>query len=79
MKKLFSLLLIMFPLMASAQEVALNTEGQDSAYVQNIVGRSQKIVDKLEIKDEASALSVRNIIANRYFLLNDIYKVRDAH
>ena len=78
MKKLFSLLLIMFPLMASAQGVALNTEGQDSAYVQSIVGRSQKIVDKLEIKDEATALSVRNIIANRYFLLNDIYKVRDA-
>ena len=68
----------MFPLMASAQEVALNTEGQDSAYVHSIVGRSQKIVDKLEIKDEATALSVRNIIANRYFLLNDIYKVRDA-
>lgn len=65
-------LLSLLTLTASAQ-VALNTEGQDSAYVESILKRSQKIVDGLQLADAQKAENVRNIIANRYFLLNDIH------
>ncbi|MCD7899361.1 MAG: DUF3826 domain-containing protein [Bacteroides sp.] len=58
--------------------VDLNKEGRDPKYVESIVNRSQKIVDKLGITDAKSSEAVRNIIANRYFELNDIYEVRDA-
>lgn len=60
-----------------AQTVELDFAGHDSAYVETIKVRSQKIVDKLEIKNPATELNVRNIIANRYFQLNDIYEARD--
>ena len=59
---------------ASAQTVALNAEGLDAKYVESIVGRSQKIVDALQLSDAAKAENVRNIIANRYFLLNSIHE-----
>lgn len=77
MKKLiiFSLLLIGW---MSAGAVDLNKENRDPEYVKSIVGRSQKIVDKLGITDAKVAQDVCNIIANRYFELNDIYEVRDA-
>jgi hypothetical protein len=54
-------------------QVALKTEGQDPKYVETIKGRTQKIVDGLQLKDSKKAENVRNIIANRYFLLNDIH------
>ena len=54
-------------------QVALKTEGQDPKYVETIKGRAQKIVDGLQLKDSKKAENVRNIIANRYFLLNDIH------
>lgn len=73
---LFGLLLSVLPVSAGA--VVLNSEGRDPAYVESIVGRSKKIVDKLGINDEDKAKEVTNIIANRYFKLNDIYTVRDA-
>ncbi|MCD8167479.1 MAG: DUF3826 domain-containing protein [Bacteroides sp.] len=57
--------------------VDLDKENRDPEYVQNIVNRSQKIVDELEISDPQTAETVRNILANRYFELNDIYEVRD--
>jgi hypothetical protein len=57
--------------------VALKTEGQDSAYVETIKGRAQKIVDGLDLTDAQKAENVRNIIANRYFLLNDIHAKYD--
>lgn len=63
---------------AMAQAVELKSEGRDADYVQSIVGRAQKIVDKLGLTDEAAAINVRNIIANRYFELNDIYAEYDA-
>ena len=63
---------------AMAQAVELKSEGRDAEYVQSIVGRAQKIVDKLGLTDEAAAINVRNIIANRYFELNDIYAEYDA-
>ena len=46
--------------------------------MESIVGRSQKIVDKLAIADKTVQQEVCNIIANRYFELNDIYEKRDA-
>lgn len=59
---------------ATAQTVALNSDGLDSAYVESIVKRSQKIVDGLQLTDQKKARTVRNIIANRYFLLNRIHE-----
>ena len=56
-----------------AQTVAIKTEGQDPQYVETIKGRAQKIVDGLQLTDAKKAENVRNIIANRYFLLNDIH------
>lgn len=58
---------------ATAQEVALDSAGRDAKYVQNIIGRSQKIVDGLDIADNAVKANVLNIICNRYFKINDIY------
>ena len=65
-------MLSILTLTARAQ-VALNTEGQDAKYVETIKGRAQKIVDGLALADALKAVNVRNIIANRYFLLNDIH------
>ena len=73
---LYAALLWLLPLSASAQ-VALKTEGQDPKYVETIKGRAQKIVDGLQLTDAQKAESVRNIIANRYFLLNDIHSKYD--
>jgi hypothetical protein len=61
----------------NAQLIVLNDEGRDSAYVENIKGRAQKIVDGLQLTDQKQARAVRNIIANRYFLLNDIHAKYD--
>ena len=54
--------------------VDLKTEGLDSAYVKTIVERAQKITDQLGMEDSSKTLDVRNIIANRYFLLNGIHE-----
>ena len=62
----------------TAGAVDLDREGRDPAYVESIVKRSQKIVDKLELTDTVAAREVTTIIANRYFKLNDIYETRDA-
>jgi hypothetical protein len=75
-KVLYTAILSLFTIMASAQ-VALKTEGQDSQYVETIKGRAQKIVDGLQLTDAQKAENVRNIIANRYFLLNDIHAKYD--
>ena len=64
---------------AGAQLVVLNDDGRDSAYVESIVKRSQKIVDGLQLTDQKQARNVRNIIANRYFLLNDIHAKYDKN
>lgn len=62
----------------SAGVVDLNKENRDPKYVESIVNRSQKIVDKLGLTDAKVAEDVCNVIANRYFELNDIYEIRDA-
>lgn len=76
MKKL-SLLLLLPALVFSAGAVELNSRDRDPEYVNSIVGRSRKIVDKLELSDTTAANEVTKIIANRYFKLNDIYSTRD--
>ena len=75
-KVLYTAILSLFTITASAQ-VALKTEGQDPQYVETIKGRAQKIVDGLQLTDAQKAENVRNIIANRYFLLNDIHAKYD--
>ncbi|MBO6144196.1 MAG: DUF3826 domain-containing protein [Prevotella sp.] len=76
-KTLCAAILSLLALAASAQ-VALKTDGQDPKYVETIKGRAQKIVDGLQLGDAQKAENVRNIIANRYFLLNDIHGKYDA-
>ena len=78
MRKISLLILLLSVGFIAARAVELNKDGRDPAYVESIVGRSQKIVDKLGIKNQKDAEDVRNIIANRYFELNDIYEIRDA-
>lgn len=75
-KVLYTAILSLFTLTASAQ-VALKTEGQDPQYVETIKGRAQKIVNTLGLNNAQVAENVRNIIANRYFLLNDIHSKYD--
>ena len=75
-KVLFATILSLLSITVSAQ-VALKTEGQDPQYVETIKGRAQKIVDGLNLGDANKEENVRNIIANRYFLLNDIHAKYD--
>ena len=75
-KVLYAAIVWLLSLTVNAQ-VVLKTEGLDTAYVSNIVKRSQKIVDGLALTDAQKAENVRNIIANRYFLLNEIHSKYD--
>ena len=78
MKKiLLSAMISLLTLTADAQLVSLDYEGRDSAYVENIKGRAQKIVDGLQLTDQKQARAVRNIIANRYFNFNVIHAKYD--
>ena len=72
-KTLLAAIVLLFTITANAQLVPLDYEGRDSAYVENIKKRAQKIVDGLQLTDQKQARNVCNIIANRYFLLNDIH------
>ena len=78
MKKIVLRSLLLLCGWISAGAVDLNKENRDPKYVESIVNRSQKIVDKLGLTDAKVAEDVCNIIANRYFELNDIYEIRDA-
>ena len=78
MKKIILISLLLVFGWLSAGAVDLNKDNRDPQYVESIVKRSQKIVDKLGLTDVQVAEDVRNVIANRYFELNDIYEVRDA-
>ena len=65
-------------------QVALDSEGRDAEYVNTIKTRSEKIVQTLALDDKNVYENVLNIVCNRYFKLNDIYRdypdknVRDA-
>ena len=78
MKKIILISLLLVFGWLSAGAVDLNKDNRDPQYVESIVKRSQKIVDKLGLTDVKVAEDVRNVVANRYFELNDIYEVRDA-
>ena len=78
MKKIVLMSLLLLCGWISAGAVDLNKENRDPKYVESIVNRSQKIVDKLGLTDVKAAEDVCNIIANRYFELNDSYEIRDA-
>jgi len=75
--KLFVFFYAVFGFSAFSAVVDLDSFNRDPAYVATIIVRSQKIVDQLNLADPQVALSVRNIISNRYFELNDIYEKRD--
>lgn len=76
--RIFTLGLLLMSVTFSARAVTLDTEGRDPKYVESIVNRSKKIVDKLELGDSVKAAEVTKIVANRYFKLNDIYAKRDT-
>lgn len=59
-------------------DVKLDSDGRDAQYVQTIIGRAQKATDELGITWTPLGQNVQNIIANRYFKLNDIYAERDS-
>ena len=70
--------LILLMLVSTVQATELDSKNRDPKYVETIVARSKKIVDKLELKDTHTAQNVVNIVANKYFTLNDIYAKRDS-
>jgi len=72
----FLFLLLMLTTTVSAVE--LDSKNRDPKYVEAIIARSKKTVDKLELKDATVATNVTYIVANRYFKLNDIYAKRDT-
>lgn len=65
-------------MVTAAGAVELNSEGRNPEYVASIVKRSQKCTDALGITGTDKGNQVLNIIANRYFALNDIYAERDS-
>lgn len=62
----------------NAQPFSLDSEGRDPEYVKTILGRAKKVTDALSITGTARGEQVMNIVANRYFELNDIYEERDS-
>lgn len=76
--RFLGVLLIILILVPSVQAVELDTKNRDSKYVETIVNRSKKTVEKLELKDSTVVRNVTNIVANKYFTLNDIYAKRDS-
>lgn len=73
MKKISLFVMAILWSLAISAQVSLDSGNRDAQYVKTIVGRSQKIVGQLAIRDDAAKESVLHIIANRYFLLNDIH------
>ncbi len=79
MKKLFiaaAALLVLYTTNVSAVE--LDSNGRDAKYVETILQRSKKVTDALNITGTEKGNQVLNIVANRYFKLNDIYTERDS-
>lgn len=71
-------ILCLLMVVLTVQAVELDTKNRDPKYVETVVARSKKIVDKLELKDVDVARNVLNVVANKYFTLNDIYAKRDT-
>lgn len=62
----------------NAQTIKLNSDGRDKDYVNTILERSKNVTDALNITGTEKGTQVLNIVANRYFELNDIYEERDS-
>lgn len=62
----------------NAQTIKLNSDGRDKDYVNTILERSKKVTDALNITGTEKGTQMLNIVANRYFELNDIYEERDS-
>ena len=62
----------------TAGAVDLDSIGRDAKYVETIMQRSTKVTDALKITGTARGKEVLNIVANRYFKLNNIYTERDS-
>ena len=58
--------------------VALDSAGRARDYVETILKRSAKVTDALGMTYTVKGQNVLNIVANRYFKLNDIYAERDS-
>lgn len=67
-----------FDLPLPEPRVALDSAGRPADYVETIVKRSQKVTDALGMTYTVEGQNVVNIVANRYFKLNDIYAERDS-
>lgn len=79
MKKFFVITVALLSLnFMTAGAVELDSNGRDPKYVETIVQRSKKVTDALKISDTEKGKEVLNIVANRYFKLNDIYSERDS-
>ena len=82
-KRILTIIMALLSYTVHAQ-VALDSEGRDAEYVNSIKTRSEKIVQTLALDDKKVYENVLNIVCNRYFKLNDIYRdnpdknVRDA-
>lgn len=78
MKKCLILLALLFAgcISTFAQAPSVNTNNDN--YTQVITQRSGKIVDVLNITDSVKYKKVRDIIADQYHALNDIYNTRNA-
>lgn len=76
--KLFSLLICQLLIWNSLSAVEPDIKNRDLKYVQTILERSAKIVNKLDLKDSVLIRNVQNIVANKYFKINDIYAKRDT-
>lgn len=74
---IISLFLLGSSLMSMAQTVALKCADRDTAYVRTILTRSEKNISALALTGDLLE-NVRNLVANRYFELNDIYAERDT-
>lgn len=55
-----------------------DTSKMDSGYVQTIMKRAQKVTDALHMTGTGQGENVRNLVANHYFELNNIYTKRDS-
>lgn len=73
MNRLFLTLCCVLILAGAKAQVALDSTRRVPEYVQNIVARSGKIVNLLGLNNDDAKRNVLNVIANRYFLLNDLY------
>jgi hypothetical protein len=76
--KFWGCLICLLMVFSVVQAIELDSKNRDPKYIETIIGRSQKIIDKLKLKDTVITRNVLNIVANKYFMLNDIYAKRDT-